>query len=61
MIQQFKKFNQSFANTDFQIFTKKVGVLPRLQEYPNTEEFDLSIPLLRMIYCRVNPWPEAKE
>ena len=34
MIQQSKKMVQSCFNTDFEIFTKKLGVLPRLPEYP---------------------------
>ena len=36
MIQQSKKLVQSCFNTDFEIFTKKLGVLPRLPEYPHS-------------------------
>ena len=31
---KFTNYIQVYANTDFQIFTKKEGVLPRLPEYP---------------------------
>ena len=37
MIQQSKKMVQSCFNTDFEIFTKKLGVLPRLPEYPGCQ------------------------
>ena len=43
MIQQLKKKCQSFFNTDFEMFTKKLGVLPRLPEYP------YSVKLLELI------------
>ena len=42
MTQQFKNFIQSCSNTDFPIFTKKVGVLPRLPEYPHRQKIILS-------------------
>ena len=43
MIQQSKKLVQSCFNTDFEIFTKKLGVLPRLPEYPLDQLHQVSI------------------
>ena len=35
MKKQLKKIVQSCFNPDFKMFTKKLGVLPRLPEYPS--------------------------
>ena len=42
MIKPYKENIQSCANTDFQIFTKKVGALQRLPEYPNSDGYHSS-------------------